>query len=129
MMWIIAAVVALLVAGFLYLIWKASRGRTLSAASVQRIKTQWASVRSIGDANRRVMDAEKILDTAMTELGYTGNFADKLKKAGPRFSQLQPLWNAHKLRNRIAHEVGVSIGAAEADQALRAFEKAINDLC
>jgi hypothetical protein len=61
-------------------------------------------------------------------LGYEGSFADKLKKAGPRFGDVQALWNAHKVRNRIAHEMHVTLDARQVDSAMRAFERALKDL-
>ena len=66
-----------------------------------------------------------MVDNLLGALGYQGSFADKLKKAGPRFQNLDALWSAHKLRNRIAHEVGIHVQPKEAERALRAFEGAL----
>lgn len=81
------------------------------------------------DLHRRIIDAENVLDHALKDLGYHGSMADKLRNAGPRFSALQSLWDAHKLRNRIAHEIQSSITASQADGAVHAFARALDDVC
>ena len=82
----------------------------------------------IADANRRIVEAEKILDEALGALGFHGTFGEKLKKAGPRFGDPEAVWRAHKLRNRIAHEIGVDVTADDARRTLLALRRALNDL-
>lgn len=125
--WFFAALI-LLAAFVLVVAWTMSRKRKLSKASATRLMTEWKKVSSIPDPHRRILDAEKILDTALKQLGYDGTFGEKLQAAGPRFSQLDQLWDAHRLRNRIAHEVGIAVSENEAQRALGAFERAIKDL-
>lgn len=74
-----------------------------------------------------VLDADKLLDYALSRKGFVGNVGDKLKKAKYRFSDLDGVWRAHKLRNRIAHELG-TIDKEEARSALKHFKRALNDL-
>ncbi|HVW66752.1 MAG TPA: hypothetical protein VHA78_03385 [Candidatus Peribacteraceae bacterium] len=125
--WFFAALI-LIAALVLVVAWKVGRKRALSAAAAVRLKNEWKKVESIKDPHRRIMDAEKILDSAMKTLGYEGTFAEKLQSAGPRFSQLDLLWDAHRLRNRIAHEVGIAVSESDAKRTLQAFERAIKDL-
>ena len=76
---------------------------------------------------KEIKDADKILDYALLREGFEGNLGEKLKAAGPRFSDLDGVWRAHKRRNRIAHELG-DIDRDEAKRALKSFKKALNDL-
>ena len=126
------ALIALIVLALLVLVMMKvmlRRGRALSTESAQKYRHAWAAMLQIPDEHRKIIEAEKIVESAMRELGYEGSFADKLKKAGPRFRNLQPLWEAHKLRNRIAHEMNVPLSASQANSALHAFERALHDLC
>ena len=82
----------------------------------------------IGEARLTDAEADKVLDLALNELGFKGTVADKLKKAGPRFSDINAVWRVHKLRNTLAHETGARVSENEATNAMRVFEKAINDL-
>lgn len=104
------------------------RRRGLPVAVAARLRVAWQSIEAVQDSHRRIIDAEKILDEALGALGYGGGFGDKLKKAGPRFSDIDAVWRAHKLRNRLAHEVGATVEAAEERRALAALRRAFEDL-
>jgi len=53
-----------------------------------------------------IIEADAMLETLLGELGYVGNnLGEKLKTAGEKgFRQLNNAWEAHTVRNRIAHE-------------------------
>jgi hypothetical protein len=114
---------------FLGFVWWKSKARGLSAAQKQEIWNHWHRALAIEDLHRRVMEGDKVLDHAMQLSGFQGSMADKLRKAGPRFSNVQALWDAHKLRNSIAHEVSFPLSQKEASRAMTAFEKGLRDLC
>ena len=76
-----------------------------------------------------INEADKLLDHVMKQLGYPGEkMADRLKLAGPRFTNRDAVWHAHKLRNALAHEVGFDLVPSQAKEALRDFEQALKDL-
>lgn len=119
---VITAVVVLI------LMKKMAGKRKLSGASLKKVQQAWAHVETLQDPVRKVMEADKVLDLALGELGYTGSVADKLKKAGPRIKNLQAVWNAHKLRNTLAHETGAHVDRADADRAVQSLRKSIESL-
>jgi len=82
----------------------------------------------MGDRRHAVMEADKLLYEVLEQRGYKGTLGDKLKKAGPAFSNLNDVWSAHKLRNRLAHELGVGLSEKEAQTALGSFRRAYRDL-
>jgi hypothetical protein len=53
-----------------------------------------------------IIEADIMLDDMLTRQGYAGDgIGEKLKSADPaRFNTLQDAWEAHKVRNQIAHE-------------------------
>lgn len=110
-------------------VFKMTRKRGMSAASQAKVRSAFKHAAGLADPVRRVMEGDKVLDLALTELGFTGTLGEKLKKAGPRFSDSNAVWRAHKLRNTLAHETGAHVSDGEAQSAMRAFERAINDLC
>lgn len=107
---------------------KAMGARKLSGASLQRVQQAWSHVESLQDPVRKVLEADKVLDLALRELGYEGSVADKLKKAGPRIKNLQAVWDAHKLRNTLAHETGAHVNIDAATRAVLALKKGIDGL-
>jgi hypothetical protein len=76
-----------------------------------------------------VLNADKLVDQALRESGISGEtMGDRLKNSSTKFSDLNGLWEAHKLRNRIAHEPDVSVTYDEARRALGSFKKALKEL-
>jgi len=103
--------------------------RRLRGGAKKRIWKQFEHARSLPDPARRVVEADIVLDYALKELGYEGPLGEKLKEVGARFSNLDDVWKAHKFRNRIAHEPGITVSDKEAERVLSVLEKAIRELC
>lgn len=89
---------------------------------------QWENMSRIPDPARRVLEAENILDRVCREIGYKGTFGEKLKRMQKTLPNIDAVWHAHKLRNRIAHEPGIRISEQEAERALATFEKTLRIL-
>ena len=76
-----------------------------------------------------VINGDKLLDKAMIEIGIPGKtMGDRLKRGGGRFTDLNAVWRAHKLRNAIAHETDLEIGYKQAANALTVYKQALKDL-
>lgn len=112
----------------LVLVIRKMKKRGMANASQVKVAAAWKHAVGIGDPIRRIMEADKVLDLALSELGFKGTLGEKLKKAGPRFSNINDVWRAHKLRNTLAHETGAQVSAQDAASAMRSFERGINDL-
>lgn len=76
-----------------------------------------------------IIEGDKLLDKAMMEMGVPGKtMGDRLKRGGSRFSNLNAVWRAHKLRNAIAHESGFEVSYKQATSALAVYKEALKDL-
>ncbi len=77
-----------------------------------------------------VVEGDKLLDKALMEMGMSGkSMGERLKKCGrEKFSQTNAVWNAHKLRNQIAHESGFRLEYQQARHALTVYKQALKDL-
>lgn len=76
-----------------------------------------------------VIEGDKLLDRALNEIGVPGKtMGDKLKKSGDKFSDIDAVWRAHKLRNAVAHESDFDITYKQAATALLAYKQALKDL-
>ncbi len=79
--------------------------------------------------NATVIEADKLLDKALMEMGLPGKtMGERLKSAGNMFSQLNSVWYAHKLRNQIAHERNFSLDYNKSLHALKTYRQALKDL-
>ncbi len=73
---------------------------------------RWKHIESLMESERQadwreaIMEADIILDDMLTHQGYKGEgIGEKLKLVEPSgFDSLQDAWEAHKVRNQIAHE-------------------------
>ncbi|PIR57776.1 MAG: hypothetical protein COU71_02285 [Parcubacteria group bacterium CG10_big_fil_rev_8_21_14_0_10_38_31] len=73
-----------------------------------------------------IMEADNILDEIITTIGVAGkNLGERLKNMEPSdFNNLQNAWDAHKVRNRIAHEgMKFHITREEAMRVVALYEK------
>ena len=76
-----------------------------------------------------VIEADKLLDKALIEVGISGKtMGDRLKRSSGRFTDLNAVWRAHKLRNALAHESDLEIGYKQASNALAIYKQALKDL-
>ena len=76
-----------------------------------------------------IIDSDKLLDKALNEMGVPGKtMGDRLKKCDGKFSNLNAVWRAHKLRNAIAHESDLEISYKQAFNALAIYKQALKDL-
>jgi len=103
-------------------------GRKWSVADKKFFLENWTRILNFSDQKHAVMEADKLLDVVLKKRGYQGSLGDKLKKHGKVFSDLNGLWTAHKLRNKLAHELDFRLSDVEAKQAIRTFKKAFEDL-
>lgn len=126
--WIFVGVLVLLAAIILVGVVRASRRRSMSGSSKAKVEKALVQALKQQDMVRRVWAMDTVLDLALGELGFGGSLGEKLKKAGPRIPNIQAVWDAHKLRNQLAHEHDASLDQAQADRAVRVLEHAIRHL-
>ncbi len=121
----IIIVAILLFMGLIF--WTQSKRSKISESDQKKFRTNWTHILKETPKNA-VLEADKLLDQALKLKGYTGNLGEKMKKANTLFSDRNGVWNAHKLRNRIAHELNIQVSEKESRYALAQFKKALNDL-
>jgi hypothetical protein len=78
-----------------------------------------------------VSEGDKLLDAAFQYSGIKGaTMGERLKNAAHRLPEdlYQSVWDAHKLRNTLAHEVGAHVSMNSARTAVSAFRSALYHL-
>jgi hypothetical protein len=103
------------------------RGKKLSAPFVKKIKEYIQKTEKLSHRDQ-VLEYDKILSLCLKELGYKGTLAEKMKAYGKDFKNENAIWNAHKLRNKIAHEIDFQPSKKEYEVSLKAFKKEIRAL-
>ena len=132
---LIFLIIAIVAVGILLLIAMGITRKHGHTFDVEEYQTKWLKIENslVRDDPRSyplaVIEADKLLDQALIELGLPGKtMGDRLKRVGDRFSKLNSVWHAHKLRNQIAHESGFEIDYGQASRSLAAFRQALKDL-
>lgn len=98
---------------------------------------RWEHIQSLADGasqsewREAIIEADIMLDDVLTREGYEGDgVGEKLKAADPaQFRTLRNAWDAHKVRNQIAHE-GSAFYLSEtvARRALARYEAVFREL-
>lgn len=100
------------------------------------VNSRWEKIEALfesGNANDwrvAILEADAMLDELLVSLGVPGeNLGERLKALTPAsFPTLQNAWEAHKVRNLIAHEgMNFSLSRIETDSVRRNFEMVFKD--
>lgn len=101
-----------------------------------KLKKQWAQVEnqlekeSLDKSKMALIKADSILDNVLKKAGFAGEtLAGRLKQFDKgELSNLDQVWQAHKLRNQIAHEPDKKIRYVEIKKGVQAIENALEEL-
>lgn len=76
-----------------------------------------------------IIEADTMLDALVANLGYRGdNLGDRLKMVEPSdFLTLNDAWEAHKVRNAIAHEGGYELNKRETQRVIGLYENVFRE--
>lgn len=76
-----------------------------------------------------VIEADKLLDDILKKAGYVGDtMGDRLKNIQTgQVQSLNLIWEAHKIRNRLAHETNYFLRHAEAKKAVQFYGRALEE--
>ena len=77
-----------------------------------------------------VIEADKIVDDALKNAGFPGDtLGERLMNIEKgQLTTLEDLWTAHKIRNRLAHDINYFLRYAEAKKAVLLYEKTLREL-
>lgn len=97
------------------------------------VQTRWVAIEGMasggGSLRDAVSEADKLLDYVLKQSGVPGDtMGERLKRGGDRFSDINAIWSAHKLRNALAHEAKFDLVPSMAREAIRDFRQGLKDL-
>lgn len=107
-----------------------------SAISTFRADPRWEHIQSMADSmnvsdwRQAIIEADIILEEILAKIGYEGlTIGDKLKNVEPSdMLTLDDAWQAHKVRNRIAHEgLNYKLSHADVKEAINRYRKVLEE--
>lgn len=133
---IVIMLIVILLVGFAILaVLALTRGHGRRLLNKEKYRTAWLEIENniTKDNNASyqfaILSADKLLDKALKESGVPGEtMGDRLKQSDRLLQDINGVWAAHKMRNRIAHEVGGNINKAVAKRMLAIYKNALKDL-
>lgn len=133
---IVIMLIVILLVGFAILaVLALTRGHGRRLLDKEKYRTAWLEIENniTKDNNASyqfaILSADKLLDKALKESGVPGEtMGDRLKQSDRLLQDINGVWAAHKMRNRIAHEVGGNINKVVAKRMLAIYKNALKDL-
>lgn len=135
---IYAGIFALIIIFILIIIYelrKYLRRPELEGLDRQGINKRWEEIeimlRKGGEMTDKVaiLEADKLLDHVLKAMGMPGtSLGERIKAASYKYSKLQKVWWAHKIRNQLVHEASFNVRHNTARSAINEFKKALKEL-
>ncbi len=112
-----------------------SMSKTVAAGDVPKTKLRWDKVReeaaSDSDQSRRlaILEADIMLSELLDGQGYRGEtMADKMRQVNrAQFNTIDLAWEAHRTRNRVAHEAGLTLPPHEVQRIIGLYDKVFRE--
>ncbi len=104
--------------------------RTQKNARWEKVEQYMTSLNS-SDWKIAILEADNILDEIVERMGYKGqNLGERMKQIeASDFPYLEEAWQAHKLRNQIAHKgTEYELTRSDADQAINVYHRVFKEL-
>jgi len=114
---------------FRHIVLQSDISKKQAQESWQRIEEQFYRGGE-SDLKVAILEADKLLNDALREAGIMGiQLGDRLKRTNTgQVPNLNELWQAHKLRNQIAHEPNFKLKRDLAERALNIYKEALKNL-
>lgn len=110
----------------------------LSAQDREEIRRKWAEIEQLiklgkpSNFKTAILEADKLLDHVLKLYGYKGQTMGDRMKAIPRLRYspefFNNMWQAHKLRNEMVHNIGYEVMDFEAKEAVGRFKRVLREL-
>lgn len=131
---ILMLVIVLIVAIGLFIFMSFTKGGP-SLLNREKYRCAWLRIENALDKNNldtyhfAVLSADKLLDQALKESGVPGNtMGDRLKDSKKKFSNINQVWSAHKIRNQIAHDANTKVDFIGCRRALAIYKRSLKEL-
>lgn len=115
---------AFLLVAFVYL---KTRNVSLTKPDISFFKERIKNISTL-PACQQILEFDKLLDLALAKIGKKGTLGEKLKNSEKLFSNIDNVWKVHKIRNKIAHEVGFVLKEKEFENFRKIYLDAFFDL-
>ncbi|MCL1929879.1 hypothetical protein FWF93_01970 [Candidatus Saccharibacteria bacterium] len=132
---IVVTLILIVLLGVFMLIFLSTTRKHVDALNKKEYGAEWQKIISSVDTSNgstmqmAILAADKLLDKALKQIGTPGvTMGDRLKVSSHKFSKINDVWYAHKLRNQVAHEADFKLNVMTARKALAIFKRSLREL-
>lgn len=132
---LIALVAIVLVLLFLFLIWLKRKLGLRKSGLKKKVDQKFNEINQLLAIDNEsafktaVIEADKLLDFVLKARGVRGTtLGERLKNSKGLIRDLNNIWFAHKVRNRLVHDLDSKIKRSETTRVIKIFRKTINHL-
>ncbi|HMB25935.1 MAG TPA: hypothetical protein VKP03_00805 [Patescibacteria group bacterium] len=111
------------------------RNKRVDDLDRQFIQKRWKKIQELMSFGKQmnyklaVIEADKLLDEALKSLHFSGKtMAERLNLASYKYPKLKRVWWAHKVRNKVVHDVRYELKYNETKKVLGLFKSALKIL-
>lgn len=79
--------------------------KQLSPADIKKFNLYLTKLSNTASAQQQIVECDKLYHQILKAYGYRGTFGEILKQKPRIISDIQSIWNLHKLRNTLVHEL------------------------
>jgi len=126
--------VAILFFGAIVLVFIARKGIS-SQLNQDMYRSAWLKIEQEVDPGNvpsyqlALLNADKLLDKALQARGVKGQtMGERMKSYNPHWSNANNIWNAHKVRNKLAHEPNFQVSLDTTRRVLAVYKQALKDV-
>lgn len=112
-----------------------SVAHSVTAQDIPKTRLRWSHIleqaNSENPQNHRlaILEADIMLGELLDELGYRGEtLADRMRQVPKaNFDSIDLAWEAHRMRNRVAHEAGFALPSHEVRRIIGLYDKVFRE--
>lgn len=124
--WVLGGTVLIILWGIFFLL-KRKSFPPLSHHEIEKWSQKIQDTKHLNPAHS-ILEVHKIFIRALNSDDEKKTAVEILRKYESRIGNMKQIWKWHRLRNKIAHEVEITISIAQAQKAREDFIRALNFL-
>jgi hypothetical protein len=117
--------VSIAIIGYFILRYIQRNKKVFSKKSREKIEAHLEKTETL-PITQKIVELDKVLDECLKERGYAIGTLGERMKIYKGFTNDDAIWNAHKLRNALVHEMGFTPTNQQANEAVYAYLIEIN---
>lgn len=102
------------------------KNKELSKSEKKEFRKKYLEIQNIKSNREKMIFYDKFFHNILLKLGYTWTFWEILKKKPVQINNLNKVWELHKIRNKLVHELDVEIENLE--KKLKEYEYQIETI-